>query len=217
MAAKHPLWNEEYWPLLLQLYLEKPVGVKPLYSRGVVDLSLELHIPPTWLHTQMFSLRMMTPRIKRLWERYNGHPQRLARDTQKIRRMRSFGNADSFFEGVEINQSFEKDWLPLEADPSLSPVKLIIILDLYFQLTPLTMVAETPEVVALAALLHIGADLVAQVMSIFMVCDPYLNRADTFVISPLLDACSDVWARYGNGNPDELYHLATELKEYFKD
>ncbi len=28
--ARHPLWNEEYWLLLLQLYQKKPMGVKPL-------------------------------------------------------------------------------------------------------------------------------------------------------------------------------------------
>lgn len=38
--ARHPLWNEEYWLLLLQLYQKKPMGVKPLYSKGMVDLSL---------------------------------------------------------------------------------------------------------------------------------------------------------------------------------
>ena len=42
--AKHPLWKDEYWLLLLQLYQKKPMGVKPLYSKGMVDLSLELHI-----------------------------------------------------------------------------------------------------------------------------------------------------------------------------
>ena len=44
--AKHPLWNDDYWLLLLQLYQKKPMGVKPLYSKGIVDLSLELHIQP---------------------------------------------------------------------------------------------------------------------------------------------------------------------------
>lgn len=39
--ARHPLWNEDYWLLLLQLYQKKPMGVKPLYSKGMVDLSLE--------------------------------------------------------------------------------------------------------------------------------------------------------------------------------
>ena len=38
--AKHPLWNEEYWLLLLQLYQKKPMGVKPLYSKGMVPLPL---------------------------------------------------------------------------------------------------------------------------------------------------------------------------------
>ena len=36
------------------------------------------------------------------------------------------------------------------------------------------------------------------------------------MIHPLLEACSDIWHQYGNGNPDKLYQLANELKEYFK-
>ena len=52
--AKHPLWNDDYWLLLLQLYQKKPMGVKPLYSKGIVDLSLELHIQPEYLHAQLF-------------------------------------------------------------------------------------------------------------------------------------------------------------------
>lgn len=59
--ARHPLWNNEYWLLLLQLYLRKPIGVKPLYSKGIVDLSLELHIQPEFLRRQMFKLQRMTP------------------------------------------------------------------------------------------------------------------------------------------------------------
>lgn len=137
--ARHPLWNEEYWLLLLQLYQKKPMGVKPLYSKGMVDLSLELHIPPEFLHEQMFKLRMVTPRIKRLWEKYADKPQKLKRDIQRIRQMNGCGNAIQFFEGVEVKETFEKNWEPLESEPSLTPVKLIIILDLYFQLTPITM------------------------------------------------------------------------------
>ena len=56
--AKHPLWKDEYWLLLLQLYQKKPMGVKPLYSKGMVDLSLEQHIAPEYLHEQMFKLRL---------------------------------------------------------------------------------------------------------------------------------------------------------------
>lgn len=106
--ARHPLWNEEYWLLLLQLYQKKPMGVKPLYSKGMVDLSLELHIPPEFLHEQMFKLRMVTPRIKRLWEKYADKPQKLKRDIQRIRQMNGCGNAIQFFEGVELKETFEK-------------------------------------------------------------------------------------------------------------
>ena len=117
--------------------------------------------------------------------------------------------------GVEVKETFEKNWEPLESEPSLTPVKLIIILDLYFQLTPITMVPETPEIIDLGKLIKTSPKVIAEAMGVFMYCDPYLNREDV-LIHPLLEACSDIWHQYGNGNPDRLYQLANELKEYFK-
>ena len=213
--AKHPLWNDEYWLLLLQLYQKKPMGVKPLYSKGIVDLSLELHIPPEFLHQQMFKLRMVTPHIKRLWDKYADNPRLLNRDINNIRKMRGCGNALAFYEGVEVNESFEKDWEPIACEPSLTPVKLTIILDLYFQLTPITMVPETPEIIDLAKQIKTTPQLIAEAMNLFLYCDPYINR-EKKTTTPLLEACNQVWQKYGNGNPDKLYQLANELKEYFK-
>ena len=213
--AKHPLWSDEYWLLLMQLYLKKPVGVKPLYSRGIVDLSLDLHIPPEFLHAQMFKLRMITPRIGRLWEKYGKSPKKLARGVELLRRMKGYGNADAFYQGVEMNESFEKDWKPIAPGAELTPVKLILILDLYFQLTPITMVPETPEVNDLAKLIKVSPKLIAEVMEVYQFCEPYLNRAD-FLLSPLLVPCQEVWNRFGNDNPEKLYQLASQLKEYWK-
>lgn len=213
--AKHPLWNDDYWLLLLQLYQKKPMGVKPLYSKGIVDLSLELHIQPEYLHAQMFKLQRITPRIKRLWDKYADNPRLLSRDIKILRSMNGCGNARDFFAGVEVKESFEKDWEPITEEPSLTPVMLIIILDLYFQLTPITMVPETPEIIDLGKLIKTSPKVIAEAMGVFMYCDPYLNREDV-LIHPLLEACSDIWHQYGNGNPDKLYQLANELKEYFK-
>ena len=212
--ARHPLWKEEYWLLLLQLYQKKPMGVKPLYSKGVVDLSLKLHIHPKFLHEQMFKLRMVTPHVTRLWDKYANNPRKLSHDIHLLEKMEGCGNAALFYEGVEVKESFEHDWEPLEAEPSLTPVKLIIILDLYFQLTPITMVPETPEIIDLSNLIHTKPQVIVEAMSVFQICDPYLNREDV-VISHLTDACSEIWQRYGNGNPDKLYQLANDLKEYF--
>lgn len=213
--ARHPLWNNEYWLLLLQLYLQKPIGVKPLYSKGIVDLSLELHIQPEFLRRQMFKLQRMTPPIQRLWDKYANNSKLLAHDIKILRKMNGCGNATDFFDGVEVKQTFEKDWEPLAQEPSLSLVKLTIILDLYFQLTPVAMVAETPEIIDLGKLIRTSPKVIAEAMGVFMYCDPYLNREDV-LIHPLLEACSDIWHQYGNGNPDKLYQLANELKEYFK-
>ena len=91
---------------------------------------------------------------------------------------------------------------------------LIMILDLYFRLTPITMAAETPEVIDLAKLMKIKPRMVVEVMDVFQLCDPYLNR-DDLLISPLLMPCQEVWNRYGNDNPEKLSALAAQLKEYF--
>ena len=212
----HPLWNDEYWLMLMQLYLKKPVGMKPLYSRQLVDLSLETHVPPRYLYNQMFRLRHSdSPLLHLLWETYGKQPKKLADDVKKLKRMKGFGKSEKFYDGVEIKETFEKDFRPLPQNKQLKPVMLIMILDLYFRLTPITMSPETPEVRQLAKLLRITPQLVADVMDIFQFCDPYLNR-DDMIINPLLLPCQEIWNRYGNDNPETLSALAAQLRDYFK-
>lgn len=212
----HPLWNDEYWLLLLQLYLKKPMGMKPLYSRQLVDLSLETHVPPRYLYNQMFRLRHSnSPLLHLLWETYGKQPKKLADDVKKLKRMKGFGKSEKFYDGVEIKETFEKDFRPLPQNKQLKPVMLIMILDLYFRLTPITMSPETPEVRQLAKLLRITPQLVADVMDVFQFCDPYLNR-DDMIINPLLLPCQEIWNRYGNDNPETLSALAAQLRDYFK-
>ena len=55
--SPHPLWTDHCWVLLMQLYMHKPTGTKALYSRRMVELSLELHIPPQILYAQQLRLR----------------------------------------------------------------------------------------------------------------------------------------------------------------
>ena len=224
--ATHPLWTDEYWLLLMQLYLRKPEGVKPVYSRQLVELALELHIPPQFLNQQMFRLRTIdTPRIQRLWDTYGQNPKKLARGVKLLRQKVGYGNASLFYDGVDVNETWEKDFKPIELPTvggrgqesyaQLTPVALILILDLYFRLTPITMVVGTPEVMELAKLLKTSAKLVVEVMEIYQFCDPYLNRSD-FLTSPLLNSCQQVWQRFGNDNPQKLAAFAAQLKEYYK-
>lgn len=213
--AKHVLWSDDYWLLLMQLYLKKPEGVKPVFSRPMIDLSLELHIPPRFLHTQMFKLRQLdTPYIEQLWKTYGNKPRKLQKEVELLRKMKGFNNADAFYEGVHTNESFELDFKHLESCHDIQPVKLVMILDLYFRLTPNTMVEQTPEINDLAHTLKLSPRRVAEVMGIFQQCDPYLVR------TPLADdelsrECGEVWNRFGNDNPDKLAALAAQLKDYF--
>ena len=214
--AKNQIWQDDYWLLLMQLYLRKPTGVKPMYCKPLVDLSLELHIAPQQLHARMAQIdRLDTPRIERLWQEYSRNPKRLTRAVQLLRNMIGFNNADGFYEGVEVEETFERDFRPLPEDEQLTPVMLTLILDLYFRLTPLTMVTDTPEVRNLASTLRISAQRIVDVLEIFQHCDPYLNRSDV-LINPLLTPCQQIWQRYGNGDPRQLAALAQELKEYYK-
>lgn len=214
--AQHTLWSDEYWLLLMQLYLKKPAGVKPLYSRGMVSLGMELHIPPQLLYEQMFRLRQLdTPRMEQLWAKYAKSPGKLSRAVSLMRQMKGFGQAGDFYEGVAVAESWEKDFKPIAADSALMPVMLILILDLYFRLTPITMVEETPEVVELARLMKIPAADIVEVMEVYRFCDPYLNR-DDLMITPLLAPCQQIWNRFGNGSPEKLAAYAAQLKEYFK-
>lgn len=214
--ATHPLWSDEYWLLLLQLYQHKPAGVKPLYSRQLVKLSLELHIPPQNLYEQQFVLRQRNMPVMRLiWETYADNQRKLNRDVRKLRALKGFGQPKEFYEGVEVKETFEKDFMPLPQNERLKPVMLIMILDLYFRLTPITMVTETPEVKEMAKTLKLAPATVVEILDVFQFCDPYLNR-DDLMISPLLLPCQEIWTRYGNDNPNKLSSLAAQLHEYFR-
>jgi hypothetical protein len=214
--ARKTQWQDDYWLLLMQTYLRRPVGVKPLYSREMVQLGLELHIHPQVLLTKMQEIATLeTPRVERIWKTYSGNATKLARAARLLREMKGFGRADEFYEGVDLNETWEKDWQPLPENERLMPVMLIMVLDLYFRLTPATMVGETPEVKELAKLLGIGADEVVELLDVFQHCDPYLNRRDV-TFSPLLLPCQAVWQRYGNNDTEALVALAGQLTDYFK-
>ncbi|MBQ9222932.1 MAG: hypothetical protein IJ166_04285 [Prevotella sp.] len=212
--AKNALWSDEYWLLLMRLYLRKPEGVKPMYSKEMVKLALELHIPPQFLYEQMFRLRQLdTPRLGRLWETYSKNPNKLARGIKKLRQMK--GWRDELFDGVEIIESWELDFKPLPVHTGIMPITLIIILDQYFRLTPITMVKDTPEIQDLAKMLKLKPELIVEIMEIFQLCDPYLNK-DMMIVDDLLHPCQQIWKRYGNDNPQKLAAYAAQLKEYFR-
>jgi hypothetical protein len=214
--AKNLKWQDEYWLLLMQIYLQKPAGIKPMYSKKMVDLSMELHIAPNVLFNKMCQIaNLETPRIEYFWELYGNNPKKLKRAVNMLREMWGFNNALEFYEGVETQESFEKDFKPISADSVLTPVMLTLILDLYFRLTPITMVEETPEVQELAKQIKVKPQEVVEALEAFQHCDPYLNRKDV-VMGDLVLACQLIWRRYGNANPEDLASFAEQLKEYYK-
>jgi hypothetical protein len=129
--------------------------------------------------------------------------------------MKGFGSASDFYQGVEVQETFERDFRPLAEDQQFTPVMLIMILDLYFRLSTITMVAETPEVQELARLLKLKSSDIVLVLDIYQTYDPYLKR-DMLIDSELLLPCQQIWQRYGTMEPHVLAAYAEELKEYFK-
>ena len=214
--AKNAKWSDDYWLLLMQIYLQKPVGIKPMFHRKMVDLSLELHMPPNFLFNKMCQIaNLETPRIEHIWETYGRNPKKLARAVSLWREMRGYGHADAFYEGVEVQETFEKDFRPVNKETTMTPVMMTLILDLYFRLTPVTMVPETPEVQELAKLIKVRPQEVIEIMKLFQYCDPYLNRKDQ-PDSTLLAPCQEIWRRYGNAETEQLAAYAEQLKEYFR-
>ena len=224
--AKQSNWSDSYWLLLMQLYLRKPVGIKPVYSRGMVELALELHVHPKVLFTRMCSIASLeTPGLERLWQTYSTSPRRLTKAVAQLRAMNGFNTSGGFYEGVAVAETFETDFRPVEGCGGLTPMGLVIVLDLYFRLTPVTMVADTPELAELARLMGTTAQQIVDVMGCFRRFDPYLRRTTSVspaaascvqAESPLYAACRTVWARYGNVSLNALASFATELKEYFR-
>ena len=214
--AKKAVWHDDYWLLLMQAYLQRPVGVKPLYSRKMVELSLELHIAPEALQTRMQQIATLkTPRIERIWNTYSTNPKRLARAVRLYRSMKGFGAASEFYDGVEVQETFERDFRPLAEDERFTPVILILILNLYFQLTPQTMVTQTPEVGQLARKVQLKAQDIVEVLDVYQICDPYLERSEV-TFSPLLLPCQQIWQRMSDKEPQDLHALAEQLLVYFK-
>ena len=214
--AKDSKWQDEYWLLLMQIYLQKPVGLKPMYSRQMVDLSLELHIAPERLFNRMCQIaNLETPRIEHIWEVYGSNPRKLTRAVSLWREMKGFNNSEAFYDGVELNEGFERDFRPLEEDERFMPVMLILILDLYFRLTPQTMVAKTPEIQELAKLMKLKATDVTEAMEVFQYCHPYLNRRGV-IFHPLLIPCQQLWQRFDGDEGKQLRQMAADLRFYFE-
>lgn len=214
--AKNSNWSDDYWLLVLQLYLSKPEGMKPMYSRATVNLGLEIHVQPEVIFAREREIdKLETPRLERIWETYSENPRKLSRAVKLLREMKGFNHANEFYEGVTINETFERDFRPVSDDVYFTPVMLILILNLYFQLTPITMVEETPEVVELAKLMGVTPQDVAEVLQVYQLCDPYLNR-NALLLSPLVEPCMDIWRRYDSIEPEQLAALASQLEEYFK-
>ena len=215
--TRHPLWQDAYFLPLMQLYLKKPEGMKPLYSRELVDLALRVHIPPRNLYEAMFFLRQsQQPSIKHLWDVYGKNERKLKRDVERLFSMDGFSNASLFYDGVgTADDDFENMFKPVAEGEVLTPVMLIMILNLYFRLTPITMVPETPEIKELAKKMKISPELIAEAMDAFQQCDPYLNR-DKSEPKKYYSACEKVWSKYGNDNPEFLSSTAAQLSEYFE-
>jgi hypothetical protein len=208
-------WSDEYRPLLMQVYFKKPEGVKAIYSRPMVDLAMELHIHPKTLYHELFLLRRSDkPSVMRVWKRYAERPQQLRHDVKLLREMDGFGTSGAFFNGVAITLSFERMFMPVAADTPLMPVMLIMILCLYFRLTPITMVEETPEIAVLARQMCVKERDIVEAMMIFQTFDPYLKRSKA-APTPLAAACADVWNRFGN-DPEALSATAAQMIDYWK-
>ena len=196
--ANNNLWTDSYWLLLMQACKKKPDEVKSPWSKTMVDLAIELHIHPKTLFEKMEQLLdHKTASLQKIWDTYTDNTRRLNKDAKRVREMKGFGDADSFFMGVESTDSFETFYLPVADDTKLTPAALTILIDLYFMLTPNTMVEETPEVADVARMLTLTTKEVVDVLSVFQTFDPILKRK-ALPTSPIVEATRRTWDEYAN-------------------
>lgn len=215
-------WTDEFWPLVIQIYLKKPYGIKPIYSRDIVNLALEIHVAPQMIHRKMAVLRKNpTATLSRMLQIYSKKPQWLQKACRQIRQRQGLGSGGALFDGVETHETFELDFRPVNAAtammmgrPLFTPVMLIMILDLYFRLVPDTMVAETPEVRETASLLDIKPRDVVDILEVFQYCDPFMKTTDS-LMDPMLPPCHNVWQRYSD-DLEKLASTAQQLRCYWE-
>ena len=148
-----------------------------------------------------------------MWDKYSHRPKRLQHEAELLRRMNGFGQPEEFYQGVAVNESWEKDFKPIPGTV-FTPVKLVMVLDLYFRLTPITMVPETPEIIELGRVIHATPAAICQAMEVFQGLDPYLSR-EAVTDSPLAAPCQALWQRFGNDGPEPLAIFAAQVKDYF--
>jgi len=214
--ANKDRWNDDYWLLLIQLFMKKPEGVKPPYSKELVKMALDVHIHPEYLYGKMCQLTTIdSPRLERLWNTYSDSPQKLRRAATLVRQMMGFNNPEEFYDGVKVNETFERLFRPIDGEPTVTPLMLVMVLDLYFRLTPITMNTETPEVRELAKLIKVSAEKVVEILDVFQHCDPYLHR-DDMLLTPLSIPCQQVWQEFATIDTEELVKKAEAYSEYFK-
>lgn len=208
-------WQDSYWPLLMQAYMQKPAGMKTAGSRPIIDLAVLLHLRPKTLCERMEALeRHESPSLQRVWDTYHNNTRRLNRDAKTLRAMMGFGTAGLFYDGVESADSFERFYSPIEPGTDVTPAVLTVVLGLYLSLTVNTMVADTPEVADMAKATRLTTGQVLDILAIYQTFDPILKRTP-LAHSPIVDEARRVWDTYYNA-PAALEEKVAQLDEYFK-
>ena len=100
--------------------------------------------------------KLKTPRIEHIWETYGTTPVSWRAPSASGGRCVAMAMPIEFYDGVEVKETFERDFQSVGGRSAMTPVMLTLILDLYFRLTPITMAVETPEVKELAQLIKLS-------------------------------------------------------------
>lgn len=215
MATRNK-WSDQYWPLLIKAFLQKPEGPKAEGSKPVVDLAGELHIAQEIIYEKMLLLsRHESPLLQKLWDRYANNPRRLNRDIKRLRQLSGFGDADLFYEGVEqTTKPTQRIFLPVSPETRMTPAILILILHVYFTLTPNCMVESTPEIVELSKLTKTPAEEIVKFMKVYQTFDPILRR-NPAVLSPIIHQAREIWDKYYELSQSRFDKDVEKIKAYF--
>lgn len=186
-------WTQEESVLVLDLYMSKPAGLKPVTNESLTHLAQLLGRTPEAVFRRMQKFQQWYPVLPfgmneeifqdenpAIWSEYFNQPKKVHSEAPAIL----------------------DEWCAET-----------LVLNLYFQLIISTMNEKVPEVVELSKLVKRPAKEIVEMLYAYAALDPFLKtpQPSELAISPI---CHHLWNRYAD-DMDKLSHVAKYIESHY--
>lgn len=186
-------WTKEESVLVLDLYMNKPIGLKPVTDESLTNLAQLLGRTPEAVFRRMQKFQQWYPVLPfdadediyqdenpSVWSDYFNQPKKAHSEAPAL--------IDEWCAGT-------------------------LVLNLYFQLIISTMNEKVPEVVELSRVVKRPAKDIVDMLYAYASLDPFLktNQYSGQTVSPI---CRHLWERYAD-DMDKLSHVAKYIESHY--